>query len=126
MGQFVIVREDEAELQELVTELLEDGGYTVIPVKSVEELIDEATRRSPCVALVDGAGPSSFDLWWLGPVLSGLGVPPIAFTAHASAVQEFEADPRGFAAVIAKPFDADRFLDVIRAVCLDDYKAAVF
>ena len=106
MSKCVILREDEPELAALVCELLEEADYTVVVVNEVEQLLVEAARRSPCVALIDGTSPTSFDLWWLGPKLVALGVPAVAFTAHVSAREEFEADNHDFAGIISKPFDA--------------------
>jgi DNA-binding NtrC family response regulator len=120
----VILREDDRDLAELVTQLLQDAGYVVVVVLSVEDLLDEAARRAPCVALVDGSSQSSFDLWWIGPELARMGVPPIAFTAHASARQEFAVDPHDFVAVIPKPFDADEFLDIVNGVCWEGDEVA--
>lgn len=124
MSKCVIVREDEPELAHLVRELLEDAGYQVIMVLEIEELLQEAARRSPCLALIDGASPSTFDLWWLGPKLNALGVPPIAFTAHASAVQQFAMDPSGYVGVVSKPFDADEFLNLVGTICWEEHQVA--
>src|SRR5579872_5958565 len=117
MSKCVILREDEDDLADMVRELLEDSGYRVVHVRSVPELLAEAERRSPCLALVDGTSPTSFDLWWVGPVLTKLGVPPVAFTAHASARQEFAADPHDFVGIVTKPFDANEFVNLVDDVC---------
>ena len=117
MANCVLLREDDRDLIQLVHELLEDQDYTVVDVVNLEDLLVEATRRGPCVALIDGTHPAGFDLWWLGPVLSKLGVPPIAFTAHASAQEQFEQDAHGYAGVQTKPFDADAFIDLVNSIC---------
>jgi DNA-binding NtrC family response regulator len=124
MSKCVILREDEPDLADLVRELLGDAGYSVVVVQEVEELLVEATRRSPCVALIDSTSPTSFDLWWLGPKLVALGIPPVAFTAHVSARRDFEADNHQFAGIISKPFDADEFVDLVNSICWDEYHAA--
>jgi DNA-binding NtrC family response regulator len=124
MSKCVIVREDDPDLADLVRELLAEQGYAVVVVKRIEDLVREATRRAPCVALVDSTAPNRFDLWWLGERLQTLGVPPIAFTAHSSAKEEFEHDPRGFVGVISKPFDSQEFLDLVDAICWEKRQAA--
>ena len=124
MSKCVILREDEPDLVGLVTELLEESDYNVVHVNTVQELLVEATRRAPCVALIDANSPSSFDLWWLGPILNKLGVPPVAFTAHSSAQREFAADPHGYVGLVSKPFDADEFLDLINGICWENYQFA--
>lgn len=125
MASCVIVREDDPGVASLVQELLEDADYRVIVVVEVEDLLREAKLRSPCVALVDGSSPAQFDLWWLGPELNRLGVPAVAFTAHASAADEFERDPHDYVGIIGKPFDADEFLAVVNTICWQDHQQAV-
>jgi two-component system, NtrC family, nitrogen regulation response regulator NtrX len=124
MSKCVVLLEDEPDLAQLVRELLEDEGYALFHSTTVEELLREAAARSPCVALIDGLSPTGFNLWWVGPKLSQLGVPAVAFTAHASALAEFAADPHGFVGVIGKPFDANEFLDLVNSICWEDHKAA--
>lgn len=124
MSKTVIVYEDDQDLADLVRELLSDAGFIVTITDSIEALLREATLRSPCVALVDSTDPSSFDLWWLGPRLQQLGVPPVAFTAHSSAQQEFAADPHGYVGVVSKPFDTNAFVDLISQICWEEHHQA--
>ncbi|GAC1437126.1 MAG: hypothetical protein NVSMB6_33000 [Burkholderiaceae bacterium] len=124
MSNNVLLLEDDPDLTGLVTELLMDADFTVIHVGSVEELLKQAAHRSPCVALIDGTSPSKFDLWWLGPILTKLGVPPVAFTAHGSARIEYEADNHDYVGVVPKPFDADRFVELVSSICWEDHHQA--
>src|SRR5579872_7246652 len=124
MADVVLLLEDEPDLAGLVKEILGDEGYQVYHVTEVDQLLELAGRHRPCVALIDGKSPTRFDLWDLGPQLRALGVPPVAFTAHGSAEQEFRQDPRGYEAVIAKPFDANEFSDVVNSICWEDRQAA--
>ncbi len=123
MANVVVLLEDDLDVADLVSELLHDAGYEVIHVTSVDDLLREAAVRSPCVALVDGLSPTKFDLWWVGPELAARGVPPVAFTAHAAATAQFEADRHGFVGVVAKPFDADEFLSVVSTICWEEHQA---
>jgi DNA-binding response OmpR family regulator len=124
MSNVVVLLEDDFDLAALVAELLQDAGYEVVHVTDVDDMLREAALRSPCVALVDGMSPTEFDLWWVGPKLVALGVPPVAFTAHFGAVAEFKADRHGFVGVISKPFDADEFVHLVGAICWEDHQAA--
>lgn len=124
MKNTVVLREDDEDLALLVGEILSDADYRMIHVVEVEDLLREAAVNSPCVALVDGVSPTSFDLWWVGDELAKLGVPAVAFTAHASAKQEFEEDTRGYVGVISKPFDADEFLETVNAICWENHAVA--
>lgn len=123
MSKRVVLREDDEDLALLVQEILEEGGYSVVRVIDVDELLRVVKQHAPCVALLDGTGTSSYDLWWIGPELRKLGVPPVAFTAHASARREFAADSHGFVGIISKPFDADEFLNVVNQICWEDHHA---
>jgi DNA-binding response OmpR family regulator len=124
VSKCVIVREDDPDLAELVCELLQDHGYEVAVVLSVDALLQEAARRAPCTALIDATAPDRFDLWWLGERLQSLGVPPVAFTAHGSAREEFARDPHGYVGIISKPFDAQEFLDLVDSICWEEHQAA--
>jgi DNA-binding NtrC family response regulator len=123
-NKVVVVLEDDVDLTRLVEELLEEAEYRVVHVRTVEALLSEAARNSPCVALVDGLSATEIDLWWVGPKLHALGVPPVAFTAHASARAAFEADSHGFVGVVPKPFDADEFLQLVETICWEDHQRA--
>jgi DNA-binding response OmpR family regulator len=123
VSKVVLLREDDPDVARLAQDLLEESGYNVVTVQLVDDLLMEAGRRTPCIALIDGTSPTLFDLWWIGPKLRELGVPPVAFTAHASARAEFEADANGFVGLVPKPFDAEEFLAMVDAICWDDYPA---
>lgn len=124
MTKCVVLLEDDPDLAQLVKELLDEAGYSVVHVTTADEMLIEAARRTPCVALVDSMDSKSFDLWPLGPKLREMGVPPIAFTAHASAVEQFESASNGFVAIVPKPFDADEFIEIVNSICWEEHQAA--
>ncbi len=124
MSKCVLLLEDEPELAHLVSELLSDQDYILVHVTTIEELLLEAARRAPCIALLDSTDPRTFDLWSLGPKLAELGVPPVAFTAHSSAQAEFEADSHDFVGIVPKPFDADQFVSLVDSICWEQHQAA--
>jgi DNA-binding NtrC family response regulator len=122
MSKRIVLREDDKDLALLVCEILQDAGYSVFHVVEIEDLLEAARKYAPCVALIDGSSPTSYDLWWLGPELRKLGVPPVAFTGHASAGTEFAADSHGFEGLINKPFDADEFVAIVDKICWEDHQ----
>ncbi|GAC1321093.1 MAG: response regulator [Chloroflexota bacterium] len=124
MPKCVIVLEDDADLMALVREFLEESEYRVVVVSSADDLLVEAARHTPCVALVDSTDPVKFNLWPLGKRLQQLDVPAIAFTAHASARAEFDADSHGFVDIVSKPFDVDEFLEAVNRVCWQPHHMA--
>jgi len=120
----ILVREDDEDLADLVMKLLEGDGYAPVLVASIQELLVEAVRRTPCAALVDGSSPTSYDMWWVGEVLSRLDVQALAFTGHASAQKDFEEDSHGFVGVVLKPFDVEDLLNEVHALCGPTREAA--
>lgn len=120
----VVLLEDDPDLAMLVGDLLAEANYEVQHVTAVEQLLQQCASLSPCVALVDSLTPTGFDLWWVGPKLAAMGVPPVAFTAHHSALREFSQDPHEFVGVISKPFDAEEFLEVVNSICWEDHHRA--
>lgn len=124
MTKCVLLLEDDPDLANLVSELLDEEGYAVVHVTTVDDLFLEAARRSPCIALLDSTDSRTFDLWPLGSKLVELGVPPIAFTAHASAQAEFEADAHDFVGIVPKPFDAEEFIRLVNTICWEENRAA--
>jgi DNA-binding NtrC family response regulator len=124
MNKPLVLHEDDPDLRHLVHELLEDQSYDIYDTVTVEDVLTLAKRYSPCVALIDSTSPTEYDLWHLGPLLEAMGVPAIAFTAHASASRQFELDPHGFIGVLAKPFDANEFIDLVNSICWQESHVA--
>jgi DNA-binding NtrC family response regulator len=123
MSSTVVLREDDPDLCELVHELLEEQNFVVHDVVEIGDLMETCTRRSPCVALIDSTSSTEFDLWHLGPMLANLGVPAVAFTAHATARRQFEANSNGYVGVVSKPFDADEFIRLVESICWEEHHA---
>lgn len=124
MSGTVVLREDDPDLCNLVHELLEEQNFEVHDVIGIGELVEVCSRRSPCVALIDSTSPTEFDLWHLGSTLANIGVPAIAFTAHATARRQFEANSNGYVGVVSKPFDADEFITLVESICWEEHHAA--
>ena len=125
MSNPVVLREDDPDVRHLVHELLEEQGYLVFDAHDIEDLLDQVKRRAPCVALIDSTSSTEFDLWYLGPLLTQLGVPAVAFTAHSTARQQFEENPSGYIGVVSKPFDASEFIELVDSICLEESQEAV-
>lgn len=121
----VLVVEDDADIAELVDELLTSEGYAVERLRdrrigSVQAAI--ARLRPDCV-LLDGDVPGSYGTSWdeaAWMTAENPSVPVIMFSADAHATHEAQINrserslAAGFAMVVPKPFDIDELLRAIR------------
>jgi len=105
----VLIVEDDADIANLLVDLLTDEGYAV------------ALLRPDCV-LVDGAVPGSYGGSWADAAwmrAQEAAIPVIMFSADRGATTEAISNlsersrAAGFAAVLPKPFEIDDLLRVI-------------
>ena len=105
----ILVVDDDAELAEVVGLLLEQAGYTARIARSLEEALARVADARPDVVIADwnmpggGAGDLRIRLCAIG--LDG--VPVVVMTGMSGQSAE------GFAAVLPKPFPAERLLQLV-------------
>jgi CheY-like chemotaxis protein len=102
----VLVVDDEIDSIELVTEVLEFQGATVVSASNGKEAIEILDRLRPTLVLTDLSMPV-VDGWGVlrhvrtTPQLSG--IPVVAMTAHAMSGDADRGMAAGFATYITKP-----------------------
>jgi two-component system phosphate regulon response regulator PhoB len=113
VSRTVLIVEDEANLAELLTDMLHSQGYEVV-----------LTTASRAATLVDELAPHAVVLDYLMPGMNGAEVvkevrrqvgtrmPPVMLVSGLSNVAEL-AHQAGADAYLRKPFDVDAFLRVI-------------
>ena len=113
MGPDILVVDDEADIRDLVSGILEDEGYTPrVAANSDEALAAVAARRPHLVFL---------DIWLQGSRLDGLQVldaikerhpelPVVMISGHGNIETAVSAIKRGAYDFIEKPFKADRLV----------------
>jgi DNA-binding response OmpR family regulator len=113
MSRTVLIVEDEANLAELLTDILHSSGYEVV--------LTTANRATVCVEEVD---PVAIVLDYLMPGKNGCevveemrrqfghGLPPVMLVSGQSNVRELAREARADA-YLRKPFDVDAFLGVV-------------
>jgi CheY-like chemotaxis protein len=120
----VLLVEDDADIAELVDELLTSEGYAVEQLRDrkIGSVQAAVARLRPDCVLLDGDVPGSYGTSWdeaAWMTAQDAAVPVIMFSADAGATREAQMNgserslAAGFAMVVSKPFDID---DLLRAI----------
>ncbi len=110
----VLLVEDEPDAQEVVSNILEHYGATVLSAYSAEEALEILNDQHPAVALIDLALPqmNGWDLLKIIQSNPGLAdIPAIALTAYHSTSVAQAAIEAGFVAFFPKPINAHTFVE---------------
>lgn len=124
----ILVVDDEKDIRELITDIIEDDGYSVIAVKSGNEAIDAINSHNFSAAVLD--------VWLEGSDIEGIGVleylqknhpniPAIMISGHANISLDNKKEKnrhditllaiqKGAYDFIEKPFSADKLLTTLR------------
>ena len=105
----VLVAEDEADIRELLVDILADAGYQVIGVEDGRKALDAARSLRPDIVLLDVMMPAmdGFEvLASLKAEVDTASVPVIMVTAKAQKQDQTEAIKRGAMGYVTKPWEA--------------------
>lgn len=116
-GADILVVDDEADIRELVSGLLEDEGHAVRTASNSDEALAAIRNRRPSLALLD--------IWMQGGGLDGLelldlikriddDLPVVMISGHGNIETAVSALKRGAYDFIEKPFKSDRLVVVIQ------------
>jgi two-component system nitrogen regulation response regulator NtrX len=116
-GADILVVDDEADIRELVSGLLEDEGHAVRVAANSDEALAAIRARKPSLALLD--------IWMQGGGLDGLelldvikeldpDLPVVMISGHGNIETAVSALQRGAYDFIEKPFKSDRLVVVIQ------------
>lgn len=116
----VLVVDDDPFIREVIAELLQDEGYTVVQTANGEEALNYLQQQThpPCVILLDLMMPK-MNGWEFraaqrqDPTLAA--IPVITISAHADLLTT--ASQLDVAGHFAKPIDMDRLLVAIQHYC---------
>ena len=110
----ILVIDDEAGMRKYLEKLLTDNGYKVVLSSNGEQGLDELSKKSPDLALVDLKMPKMDGIEFLKRAKRVFpNLPVIIMTAYASLESAIEAMRQGAYDYINKPFDMDEILLVI-------------
>lgn len=116
-GADILVVDDEADIRELVSGLLEDEGHAVRTASNSDEALAAIRARKPSLALLD--------IWMQGGGLDGLelldvikeldpDLPVVMISGHGNIETAVSALQRGAYDFIEKPFKSDRLVVVVQ------------
>ncbi|MEG4418424.1 PAS domain S-box protein [Microcoleus sp. LAD1_D5] len=120
-GMRILVVDDEPDMRELISFLLEDAGAEVLTIAVPQEAVTALTNFQPDVLLSD-IGMPGMDGYMLlqqvralPPERGGL-IPAIALTAYAGEFNQQQALQAGFHRHLAKPIEPDQLIKTIAAL----------
>jgi two-component system, NtrC family, nitrogen regulation response regulator NtrX len=116
MAADILVVDDEADIRELISGILQDEGYETRLAHNSDAALTEVSQRRPSLIVLD--------IWLQGSKLDGLDllqaikeqhqeVPVIIISGHGNIETAVAAIKRGAYDYIEKPFNADRLLLVV-------------
>ena len=116
MSSDVLVIDDEADIRELVSGILQDEGHQVRAARDADEALEAVRRRRPTLVILD--------IWLQGSRIDGLDLlgmfreidpdmPVIVISGHGTIETAVAAIRKGAYDFIEKPFNADRLLVVV-------------
>ncbi|QMS86881.1 PAS domain S-box protein [Nostoc edaphicum CCNP1411] len=114
----VLVVDDEPDIRDLVTFILQDYGVEVTAVASAQEALQALSESIPDVLISDIGMPKTDGYMLMREVRSrspqqGGSVPAIALTAYAGEMNQQQALAAGFQMHISKPVDPDVLVKAI-------------
>ncbi|MEH1852346.1 MAG: PAS domain S-box protein [Nostoc sp.] len=114
----VLVVDDEPDIRDLITFILQDYGVEVTAVASAQEAIQSLSESIPDVLISDIGMPKTDGYMLMREVRSrspqqGGSVPAIALTAYAGEMNQQQALAAGFQMHISKPVDPDVLVKAI-------------
>lgn len=115
-GADILVVDDEADIRDLVSGLLEDEGHAVRVASNSEAALAELRTRKPSLLILDiwmqGGGMDGLELLSLVKELDA-DLPVIMISGHGTIETAVSALKRGAYDFIEKPFKSDRLLLVV-------------
>lgn len=114
----VLVVDDEPDIRDLVSFILQDYGVQVTAVSSAQEALQALSESVPDVLISDIGMPKTDGYMLMREVRSrspgqGGNVPAIALTAYAGEMNQQQAIAAGFQMHISKPVDPDALVKAI-------------
>ncbi|KPF76632.1 AAA family ATPase [Brevundimonas sp. AAP58] len=115
-GADILVVDDEADIRDLVSGLLEDEGHSVRVASSSEEALAAIRARKPSLLVLDiwmqGGGMDGLELLDIVKALDA-DLPVVMISGHGNIETAVSALKRGAYDFIEKPFKSDRLVVVI-------------
>jgi two-component system, NtrC family, nitrogen regulation response regulator NtrX len=113
----ILIIDDEADIRDLVSGILEDDGHQVRAARDSDEALDAIRRRKPSLVVLD--------IWLQGSRIDGLellamfkeidpSLPVVVISGHGTIETAVSAIRKGAYDFVEKPFTADRLILVVQ------------
>ncbi|MFV9504785.1 MAG: sigma-54-dependent transcriptional regulator [Oscillochloridaceae bacterium umkhey_bin13] len=113
-GSSILVADDDAPIRELLRDMLESEGATVLLARNGQEALDTIATDEPDLVICDVRMPPPDGLAVLQTLRSnGSTVPVLIITAQASSTMTIEAMQKGAYDYLSKPFAPDEILHTV-------------
>jgi CheY-like chemotaxis protein len=113
----VLIVEDEKELREMMCEVLELNGYTVVTAVEGQAALEALERIDHlCLVLLDLLMPGMNGWDFFKEIRARVKYATVPVIVHSSAT---ESAPQGATRVLRKPLEFERLLDVVREFCAE-------
>jgi PAS domain S-box-containing protein len=114
----VLVVEDHDDARELIIDVLQAAGASVISASSTAEAVDRVARLRPDLIVADIGLPDQdgYELLRQLRAVHGPELPAIALTAYARATDRERALAEGFQQHVVKPVDPNQLVTIIESV----------
>jgi two-component system nitrogen regulation response regulator NtrX len=117
MASDILVIDDEADIRDLVSGILEDDGHQVRTARDSDEALEALRRRSPALVVLDiwlqGSRIDGLDLLAMLKEIDG-DLPVVVISGHGTIETAVAAIRKGAYDFVEKPFTADRLLLVVQ------------
>jgi two-component system nitrogen regulation response regulator NtrX len=116
MTQDILIVDDEADIRDLISGILEDDGHQVRAARDSDEALSAFAKRKPSLIILD--------IWLQGSRMDGLDLlanfkeidpdmPVVVISGHGTIETAVAAIRKGAYDFVEKPFTADRLLHVV-------------
>jgi PAS domain S-box-containing protein len=118
VGLRVLVVDDQAEVRELIEEILTSCGAVVLACSNAQEALDAVRHWQPQVLMSDIAMPGEDGYWLITQVRAlaaseGGSVPALALTAYARLEDRLQVLASGFEQYVSKPVDPSELRAIV-------------
>jgi PAS domain S-box-containing protein len=117
-GRSILIVEDHEDARELIANVLEAAGGRVLSAANVPEAMDRAAEGRPDLLVADIGLPGEDGYALLRRIRTLYpGLPAIALSAYARAVDRDRALAAGFGDYAVKPVEPHRLVEIVAAAC---------
>jgi two-component system response regulator BaeR len=116
MKQQILIVEDEMKISQVLSEYLEQAGYSVCCLRRGDEVIPQVKRRPPALILLDLMLPGADGMEVCRELRKSSGIPVIMLTARVDEIDRLLGLELGADDYVCKPFSPREVVARVKAV----------